>query len=71
VPRSKFVKGFQTGDIVKAVVTTGKKIGEYEGRIAVRSTGAFNILTPQGLVQGISHKYCQHIHKKDGYSYAF
>ncbi|TAO01930.1 MAG: HNH endonuclease, partial [Phormidium sp. SL48-SHIP] len=27
------------------------------------------ITTNQGLIQGISHKYCKHIHKKDGYSY--
>jgi 5-methylcytosine-specific restriction endonuclease McrA len=71
VPKFKFVNGFQTGDIVKAVVTNGKKIGEYVGRVAVRSTGSFNILTKQGLIQGISHKYCSTIHKKDGYSYAF
>ncbi|MGB8690878.1 MAG: RNA-guided endonuclease IscB [Microcoleus sp.] len=69
VPRNKFVKGFQTGDVVKAVVTSGKKIGEYIGRVAVRSTGSFNISVPE-LVQGISHKYCKIIHKKDGYSYA-
>ena len=70
VPRFKFVKGFQTGDIVKAIVTTGKKVGEYVGRVAVRTTGSFNISTKNGLVQGISHKYCTPIHKKDGYSYA-
>ena len=70
VPRNKFVKGFQTGDIVKAIVTAGKKIGTYVGRVAVRSTGSFNISTANGLIQGISHKYCQHIHNKDGYSYA-
>ncbi|MGM0455140.1 MAG: RNA-guided endonuclease IscB, partial [Cyanobacteriota bacterium] len=69
VPRHKFVKGFQTGDIVKAIVTRGKKVGEYLGRVAVRSQGSFNITTNQGLIQGISHKYCKHIHKKDGYSY--
>jgi 5-methylcytosine-specific restriction endonuclease McrA len=69
VPRYKFVKGFQTGDIVKAVVAKGKKIGTYVGRVAVRSTGSFNISTTNGLVQGISHKYCQPIHKKDGYNY--
>lgn len=68
--RTKFHKGFQTGDIVKAVVTSGKKIGTYVGRVATRATGSFNISTPDGLVQGISHKYCKHIHKKDGYSYA-
>ncbi|MEM7556006.1 MAG: RNA-guided endonuclease IscB [Cyanobacteria bacterium P01_A01_bin.84] len=71
VPRLKFVKGFQTGDIVKATVTSGKKVGEYIGRIATRSTGSFNISIREKLVQGISYKYCKTIHKKDGYSYAF
>lgn len=70
VPRFKFVKGFQTGDIVKAVVTAGKKVGEYFGRVAIRTSGTFNISTNSGLVQGISHKYCLATHKKDGYSYA-
>jgi 5-methylcytosine-specific restriction endonuclease McrA len=71
VPRQKFVKDFQTGQIVKAIVTKGKKIGTYVGRVAVRSTGSFNISTQQGLVQGIGHKYCQVIHQKDGYNYSF
>jgi len=71
VPESPFALGFQTGDIVKAGVTTGKKIGSYVGRIAVRSTGSFNISTALGLIQGISHKYCKTIHKKDGYGYGF
>jgi hypothetical protein len=70
VPRNKLVKGFQTGDMAKAIVTSGKKMGIYVGRVAVRSTGSFNISTVNGLVQGISHKYCQPIHLKDGYSYA-
>jgi len=70
VPRDKFVKGFQTGDIVKAVVTSGKKVGEYVGRVAVRSSGSFNISAKE-LVQGISHKYCQTLQRKDGYSYQF
>ncbi len=69
VPRFKFVQGFQTGDIVKAIVTTGKKIGTYVGRVAVRTSGSFNI-SASTLVQGISHKYCSTIFKKDGYSYA-
>ncbi|MBE9145485.1 RNA-guided endonuclease IscB [Planktothrix mougeotii] len=70
VPRFKFVKKFQTGNIVKAVVVKGKKMGTYIGRIAVRSIGSFNITTKQGIVQGISHKYCTIIHRKDGYLYA-
>ncbi|MEG3863231.1 RNA-guided endonuclease IscB, partial [Microcoleus sp. herbarium12] len=71
VPQFKFVKGFQTGDIVKAVVTSGKKIGTYVGRVAIRSTGSFNISAKQRVTQGISHKYCQQIHQKDGYGYVF
>jgi hypothetical protein len=68
--RCKFVKGFQTGDIVKAVVTAGKKIGEYVGRIAVRSNGSFNISTSV-LTDNIGYKYCEIIHRKDGYNYRF
>jgi 5-methylcytosine-specific restriction endonuclease McrA len=70
VPRNKFVKGFQTGDIVKATVTSGKKIGEYVGRVAVRTSGSFNISAKE-LVQGVGHKYCQILHRKDGYSYQY
>ncbi|MEA5516660.1 RNA-guided endonuclease IscB [Nodularia sp. UHCC 0506] len=63
--------GFQTGDIIKAVVTNGKKVGEYVGRILCRATGSFDIATKRGRISGISYKYCSAIHKKDGYSYAF
>lgn len=69
VPQCKFVQGFQTGDIVKAVVPSGKKEGVHIGRVAVRSTGSFNISTKSGLVQGINHKTMKQIHRKDGYSY--
>lgn len=62
-------KGFQTGDIVKAVVTTSKKAGDYIGRVLCRATGNFDIATNKGRVSGVSHKYCQPIHRKDGYSY--
>ncbi|MEZ2228875.1 MULTISPECIES: RNA-guided endonuclease IscB [unclassified Microcoleus] len=71
VPRLKFVKGFQTGDIIKAVVTSGKKIGTYTGRVAVRSSGSFNVSAVQGLIQGINYKCCFLIHQKDGYNYGF
>ena len=70
-PRNKFVKGFQTGDIARAIVTSGKKIGTYIGRIAVRSSGSFNVSTISGLIQGIGHKYFSIVHRKDGYSYSF
>jgi 5-methylcytosine-specific restriction endonuclease McrA len=62
--------GFTTGDIVKAVVTKGKKVGEYVGRVLCRATGSFDIATKAGRISGINHKHCSAIHKKDGYGYA-
>ena len=46
-------KGFQTGDIVQAVVTSGKKIGAYVGRVLCRASGSFDIATKTGRVAGI------------------
>lgn len=68
--RQKQIQGFQTGDMVKAIVTKGKKIGTYVGRVAVRASGSFNIKTTAGLVQGISHRYCTLIQRSDGYGYS-
>ena len=61
--------GFKTGDIVKAVVTKGKKVGCYVGRVLCRATGSFDITTATGRVAGISYKYCSFIHRSDGYAY--
>ncbi|MFB2982170.1 RNA-guided endonuclease IscB [Microseira sp. BLCC-F43] len=69
--RVQIHKGFQTGDIVAATVTAGKKIGSYVGRVLCRASGSFDIATKTGRVAGISHKYCKSIHKNDGYAYAF
>ena len=71
VPRLKFVEGFQTGDIVKAIVKSGKRIGTHVGRVAVRTRGSFNISTANRLVTDINYKCCTSIHKKDGYGYTF
>ena len=73
-PRSKakgarLVEGFQTGDLVRAVVTTGTKQGVYVGRVLVRASGSFDIKTRQGRVQGISHRFCTPLHRSDGYQY--
>jgi 5-methylcytosine-specific restriction endonuclease McrA len=67
--QAKRVKGYQTGDIVRAVVPMGKKIGTYVGKVAVRTSGSFNITTARGVVQGISHRFCTPIHRSDGYRY--
>ena len=69
--RSKNAFGFQTGDMVKAVVTKGKKAGIYLGRVAIRASGSFNIQTVTGLVQGIHHRFCTLIQRADGYGYSW
>lgn len=70
--QAKVVQGFQTGDMVKAVVSTGKKVGTYVGRVAVRLTGSFNVTTKaHGTVQGISYRFCTALHKADGYNYSY
>jgi len=65
----KRVHGFQTGDMVKAVVPIGKKAGRYIGQIAVRASGNFNIKTKNGTIQGISYRHCKMLHQADGYAY--
>jgi 5-methylcytosine-specific restriction endonuclease McrA len=67
--RHKRVQGFMTGDLVRAVVASGKKVGTYVGRVAVRSTGFFNITTLIGTIEGVSYTYCCTIHRCDGYAY--
>lgn len=67
--REKRHFGLQTGDLVRAAVTCGKKAGEYLGRVAVRASGSFNIQTPQGVVQGIHRMFCILIQRADGYGY--
>ena len=68
---SKSVKGFQTGDIVKAIVPTGSKRGEYLGKVAVRSSGYFNIQAKTQVIQGIGYRYCHIVQRSDGYSYNY
>ena len=68
---SKSVKGFQTGDMVKAIVPTGSKAGEYLGRVAVRSRGNFDIKTKNDLVKDIGYKFCRLLQRNDGYSYNY
>jgi 5-methylcytosine-specific restriction endonuclease McrA len=67
--RQKQVRGFQTGDMVKAVVTTGKKVGEYIDRVAIRASGSFNVQTGTSVVQGISWRQCHVLSRGDGYTY--
>ena len=68
--REKSVHGFQTGDMVRAVVPTGKKKGTHVGRVAIRARGSFNIQTSHGVVTDIHHRHCRVIQRSDGYNYS-
>ena len=66
---SRTIQDFRSGDLVEAVVTQGKRVGTYRGRVAVRATGSFDITTSHGTVQGISHRSCILVQRNDGYRY--
>ena len=67
----KSVRGFQTGDIAKAIVPKGLKQGEYLGRVVVHSYGYFDIHTKTKKIRGIGHQYFHLIQKGDGYLYNY
>jgi hypothetical protein len=67
--RTRSVAGFQTGDIVRAVVPSGKPRGTHVGKVAVKANGQFTITTVQGSVPDVPHRYCRMLHKADGYQY--
>jgi 5-methylcytosine-specific restriction endonuclease McrA len=69
-PRQKRFFGFQTGDMVEAIVPSGTKQGRYVGRVAVRTSGAFNITTATGTVQGLHRRFFRLLQRADGYRYA-
>lgn len=66
---ARMVKGFRTGDIVEAVITSRTKAGRYVGRVVVRASGYFKIRTNGSIVDNIGYRYCRSIHKADGYGY--
>ncbi len=73
-PRTKrkgpsVVFGFQSGDIVKAIVPGGKPKGIHVGKVAVKTKGYFTITTTKGSVSDVPHRYCRLLHRSDGYSY--
>jgi len=67
--RQKRHFGFQTGDMVKAIVPAGKVVGTHSGRVACRATGSFDISTSLGKAAGVSHRHCRVLHHSDGYTY--
>jgi hypothetical protein len=66
------VAGMRTGDLVRAVVPAASiTAGTYVGRLAVRATGSCNRMTSAGVVHVIPIRYCQPLHRADGYIYTY
>ncbi len=68
--RQKVHFGFQTGDLVRAVVPKGKYAGTHTGRVLVRANGRFDISSHgQRVAQGISYKHCRILQRNEGWHY--
>ncbi len=68
--RHKRYFGYQTGDLVRAVVPeTLACRGTHVGRVAVRARGTFNITTKRGKITDVPHRFCQLIGRTSGYGY--
>lgn len=64
------VRGFRTGDLVKAVCPPHLKAkGVHVGRVLVRTRGIFDVQTKQGRVKDIPARCCQSLQQADGYAY--
>ncbi len=66
--RQKRYFGMQTGDLVKAVVPTGKYAGTWVSRVVVKANGWFDLVI-HGKKASVHHKHCTRLWTADGYTY--
>jgi 5-methylcytosine-specific restriction endonuclease McrA len=64
-PRRKSDRGFRTGDLVAAVIPSGKYRGRHCGRVTIRFGQSFQVGTAS-----VHPRYLRKLHSADGYSYA-
>jgi hypothetical protein len=67
--RSSHAFGFRTGDIIKAVVPSGKPQGTHVGKVALKASGNFTITTRERAVPDVPYRYCRRVQQADGYKY--
>ncbi|MCG7210516.1 RNA-guided endonuclease IscB [Streptomyces arenae] len=67
--RTKQHFGYVTGDLVRAIVPSGKWAGTWTGRISVRARGQHSLTTPQGPLN-VSHRNLRLLQRGDGYGYS-
>jgi 5-methylcytosine-specific restriction endonuclease McrA len=64
-PRAKTFQGWQTGDLVRAVIPSGKYAGTHTGRISIRHRPSFRL---NGV--DVHPKYLTRLQWADGYDYS-
>jgi len=52
-----------------AVVPSGKNAGTHVGRVAVRTSGSFNIRATAALIQGVPHRHVRLLQRADCWAY--
>jgi hypothetical protein len=60
------VQGFKTGDMVKAVVPSGKPKSTHVGKVVVKARGLFTVAG----IPDVPARYCRVLQRADGYVYA-
>ncbi len=66
--RTKQHFGYITGDLVRALIPTGKWAGTWTGRISVRARGQHSLTTPSGRFN-VSYWNLKLLQRGDGYGY--
>jgi hypothetical protein len=64
-PRTKTDRGFRTGDIVEAVIPSGKYQGRHRGRVAIRFGQNFQVSSVS-----VHPRHLRKLHRADGYDYS-
>ena len=67
--RQKNHFGFQTGDLVRAVIPRGKYTGAWTGRATVKASGVIVIGTGTGINPETRYQHCRVLQRGDGWQY--
>ncbi len=61
--------GFQTGDLVCAIIPRGKYTGTWTGRATVKASGQIRVVTSTGVHPTTSHCHCRVLQRGNGWVY--
>ena len=61
--------GFQTGDLVRAVIPQGKYTGTWTGRATVKASGQVKITTETGIHPTTRYTHCRVLQRGNGWAY--